>query len=144
MIRWQDTLSQNGMPWEAGGFGLADGYGMESLEGLKAFLDAVHIRMCLVRPYQNLANYPLVEPRELLPSFDNAMFEYKELPGFSMLASFPFSGNAFSTISCTPQRSRPTPVFWKSRSLPATCKPFSPGCHVCIRMYSDSSLRKRI
>ena len=26
MIRWQDTLSQNGMPWEAGGFGLADGY----------------------------------------------------------------------------------------------------------------------
>ena len=86
MIRWQDTLSQNGMPWEAGGFGLADGYGMESLEDLKAFLDAVHIRMCLVRPYQNLANYPLVEPRELLPSFDNAMFEYKELPGFSMLA----------------------------------------------------------
>lgn len=86
MIRWQDTFSQNGMPWEGDGYGFGDYGGPDSLEGLKAFLDAVHIRLCLVRPYQLLAHYPLVEPRELLPSFDNAMFEYKELPGFSMLA----------------------------------------------------------
>ncbi len=86
MIRWQDILSQNGMPWENGGYGFGEYDGLNSLKELKAFLDAVHIRLCLVRPYQLLAHYPLVEPRELLPSFDNAMFEYKELPGFSMLA----------------------------------------------------------
>ena len=56
------------------------------LDELKRFLDAVHIRFCLVKPYQEHKNYPLVEGRELLPSFDNDMFEYKDLPGFSMVA----------------------------------------------------------
>ena len=41
---------------------------------------------CLVKPYQENKNYPLVEGRELLPSFDNDMFEYKDLPGFALVA----------------------------------------------------------
>lgn len=57
-----------------------------TLGELRQFLDAVHIRQCLVRPYQEIADYPLVEGRELLPSFDNDMYEYPELPGFAMVA----------------------------------------------------------
>ncbi|MDE5832773.1 MAG: hypothetical protein K2H64_07305 [Desulfovibrio sp.] len=56
------------------------------LASLKSFLDAIHIRNCLVRPYQEISGYPLVEARELLPSFENAMQEYSELPGFSLVA----------------------------------------------------------
>ena len=57
-----------------------------TLGELRQFLDAVHIRQCLVRPYQELPAYPLVEGRELLPSFDNDMYEYAALPGFAMVA----------------------------------------------------------
>ncbi len=87
LIRWQDVLSRNGMPWKDNGYEIEESFeGLQTLDDLKDFLDAVHIRFCLVRPYQTSGNYPLVEARELLPSFDNAMFEYKNLPGFSMVA----------------------------------------------------------
>lgn len=58
----------------------------KNLEELKLFLDNAHIRECLIRPYRELDDYPLVEPRELLPSFDTDMYEYKELPAFAMVA----------------------------------------------------------
>ncbi len=75
------------MPWKDNGYEMEEGFeGPRTLAELKDFLDAVHIRLCLVRPYQTSGNYPLVEARELLPSFDNAMFEHKNLPGFSMVA----------------------------------------------------------
>lgn len=75
------------MPWLDDGYGIDESFdGVSSLATLKDFLDAVHIRFCLVRPYQTNGNYPLVEARELLPSFDNPMFEHKNLPGFSMVA----------------------------------------------------------
>lgn len=57
-----------------------------NLGELRQFLDAVHIRQCLVKPYQELPDYPLVESRELLPSFDTDMYEYEGLPGFAMVA----------------------------------------------------------
>jgi len=57
-----------------------------SLDELKIFLDFVHIKYCLLKPYFQTANYPLVESRELLPSFEGDLFEYKNLPGFSMMA----------------------------------------------------------
>lgn len=57
-----------------------------SLEELKTFLDFVHIKYCLLRPYFQTSGYPLVESRELLPSFEGDLFEYKNLPGFSMVA----------------------------------------------------------
>lgn len=57
-----------------------------SLMELKSFLDWTHIRHCLLRPFFEVPDYPLVEPRELLPSFEVDLYEYKELPGFSMVA----------------------------------------------------------
>ncbi len=51
---------------------------------LKDFLEYVHIRQGLLAPYHG--GYPLVEPRELLPSFEKNFYEYRELPGFSLVA----------------------------------------------------------
>jgi hypothetical protein len=51
---------------------------------LKDFLEYTHIRQGLLAPYN--ASYPLVEPRELLPSFEKNFSEYKHLPSFSMVA----------------------------------------------------------
>lgn len=57
-----------------------------NLASLKAFLDLAHVKYALLGPYFETRDYPLVEPRELLPSFDVDLFEYKDLPGFSMVA----------------------------------------------------------
>ena len=51
---------------------------------LKDFLEYLHIRLGLLAPYDE--SYPLIEPRELLPSFDKNFSEYKHLPCFSMIA----------------------------------------------------------
>lgn len=59
---------------------------LKSLEELKTFLDFNHIKYCLLKPYFQVENYPLVEARELLPSFEVDLYEYKALPGFSMVA----------------------------------------------------------
>lgn len=85
MIRWQDVFSKDGHPWRDA-CALSEPLAVRDLAALKRFLDAVHIRHCLVRPYQEVKGYPLVEGRELLPSFDNDMFEYKDLPGFALVA----------------------------------------------------------
>ncbi|MFT4300711.1 MAG: hypothetical protein QM579_03070 [Desulfovibrio sp.] len=85
MIKWQEVFSKNGQPWRDATC-LSAPVAISDLEPLKKFLDAVHVRFCLVKPYQENKNYPVVEGRELLPSFDNDMFEYRELPGFAMVA----------------------------------------------------------
>ncbi len=85
MIKWQEVFSKDGLPWQDATT-LSEPVAVSDLDGLKRFLDAVHIRFCLVKPYQENKNYPLVEGRELLPSFDNDMFEYKDLPGFALVA----------------------------------------------------------
>ncbi|WP_428558980.1 MAG: hypothetical protein ACP59X_13090 [Solidesulfovibrio sp. DCME] len=59
---------------------------VRSLPDLKRFLDWVHIKECLLKPYFEHGNYPVVDFRELLPSFEADAFEYKDLPGFSMVA----------------------------------------------------------
>jgi hypothetical protein len=51
---------------------------------LKEFLEYTHIHRGLLAPYS--ASYPLIEPRELLPSFEKNFSEYKHLPSFSMVA----------------------------------------------------------
>jgi hypothetical protein len=53
------------------------------LQELTRILDFVHIEASLLRPYGQ--DYPLVEPRELVPSFDAPYIEYQNLPAFSML-----------------------------------------------------------
>ncbi len=85
MIKWQEVFSKNGQPWRDATC-LSAPVAISDLESLKNFLDAVHVRFCLVKPYQENKNYPVVEGRELLPSFDNDMFEYRDLPGFSLVA----------------------------------------------------------
>ena len=62
-------------------------YDLKTIEGLRVYLNHVHIKNCLLRPYfENYGSYPLVEARELLPSFEVDLYEYKKLPGFSMVA----------------------------------------------------------
>jgi hypothetical protein len=51
---------------------------------LKDFLEYVHIQQGLLAPYDS--SYPLVEPRELLPSFEKNFAEYHHLPSFSLVA----------------------------------------------------------
>jgi hypothetical protein len=51
---------------------------------LKEFLEYIHLKKGLLEPYH--ADYPLVELRELLPSFEKNFAEYKHLPSFSMVA----------------------------------------------------------
>ena len=59
---------------------------LRSLDELRTFLDFVHIRHCLLKPYAEQRGYPLVYARDLLPSFETTLTEYPELPGFSMVA----------------------------------------------------------
>lgn len=80
---WQDIFSQSS---SIASFTRDGSTALRNIGQLKEFLDIVHIRHCLAKPFQEHENYPLVEGRELLPSFDTDMFEYKDLPGFSLVA----------------------------------------------------------
>ncbi|WP_272699793.1 hypothetical protein [Desulfovibrio sp. Fe33] len=70
---------------------------LETLEEFKEFIDYEHIKHCLLRPYFEEQDYPLVEARELLPSFEVDLYEHKNLPGFSMVA-FERQLNSFQEI----------------------------------------------
>lgn len=80
MIPWQRIFDDNGKIDPSGGVEA------RSLAELRQFLDFAHVRHCLVKPYQDNPGYPVVEPRELLPSFETDMLEYGHLPGFAMVA----------------------------------------------------------
>lgn len=82
---WKQAFTQGDFPWtDADSF--SDIVEISSLEQLKHFLDTVHIKLCLLKPWCETENYPLVETRDLLPSFETELWEYKSLPGFSMVA----------------------------------------------------------
>lgn len=51
---------------------------------LKDYLEYVHMKTALLEAYS--ASYPLVEPRELLPSFERTFSEHPGLPSFSLVA----------------------------------------------------------
>ncbi len=59
---------------------------LRDLDGLRRFLDFIHVKFCLLKPYAENKGYPLVEARDLLPSFEPSLTEFHELPGFSMVA----------------------------------------------------------
>ncbi len=59
---------------------------LRNLDELRRFLNFIHVKFCLLKPYTENKNYPLVEARDLLPSFEPSLSEYHELPGFSMVA----------------------------------------------------------
>lgn len=56
---------------------------IQDRQTLKEFLEYIHIKKGLLEAYN--ADYPLIEPRELLPSFEINYAEY-QLPSFSMVA----------------------------------------------------------
>lgn len=72
---------------EIGGITLADylsGRGQaKDLFTLKRLVEYCQIWAGLLTPYDS--GYPLIQTRELQPPFELALWEYKELPGFSML-----------------------------------------------------------
>jgi hypothetical protein len=59
---------------------------LRDLGELRRFLDFIHIKFCLLKPYAENRGYPLIEARDLLPSFEPSLTEFPELPGFSMVA----------------------------------------------------------
>lgn len=85
-LTWKDAFSlKNNFKW-------TDSYTLQtptffsSFKDLIEFLDIVHIRFCLLKPFlESVDTYPLVHPQELLPSFEPALDEYNNLPGFSMV-----------------------------------------------------------
>jgi hypothetical protein len=60
---------------------------LPTMDALRRFLDLVHIKYCLAKPFFELPDYyPVVELRELLPSFEADPWEYGKLPAFSLVA----------------------------------------------------------
>ena len=82
---WKSAFSKDSLEWK-GEQSFADLVLIRTLPELKVFLDSVHIKLCLIKPYFETGDYPLVEPGELLPSFDCDSWEYAELPGFAIVA----------------------------------------------------------
>ncbi len=58
---------------------------LKTIPELKEFLDIIHIRSALISPLNSWEDYPIIDTRSLIPSFDNDPYEYHSLPGFSML-----------------------------------------------------------
>ncbi|MDD6088834.1 MAG: hypothetical protein PUB69_05950 [Desulfovibrionaceae bacterium] len=81
-ISWRDVFSQGKFPLGKNNIEIYD------FQDMKMFLDTVQIAHGLVRPSQEMPNYPFVEAKDLLPSFESDPWEYKGLPGFSMAVFF--------------------------------------------------------
>lgn len=96
MESWKEAFTKGKISWRDE-WHLRDPLQLDDIASLKNFLDLVHIRYGLLKPYFEHNTYPLVEARELLPSFDADMWEYKNLPGFSLVA-FGRTLNYFSEV----------------------------------------------
>ncbi len=83
--RWKELFTQSEIRW-VDERTVKGPLRLSNIAELKRFLDLAHIRHCLVKPYCEVEGYPLVETRELLPSFEADLWEHKQLPGFSMVA----------------------------------------------------------
>ncbi|MDL2209957.1 hypothetical protein LJC26_04040 [Desulfovibrio sp. OttesenSCG-928-O18] len=82
-VSWKKAFTKSYLKWE-------DHWSVavpeiRDIEELKHFLDLVHIRFCLLKPYMDVPDYPPLDPRELLPSFEADLWEHKDIPGFSMV-----------------------------------------------------------
>ncbi len=82
---WHDAFSQApGYLWKEK-TRLAFPTSFSVLENLKQFLDFIHIKHCLLKPFCEVPNYPLVSPQELMPSFESNLYEFPSLSGFSLI-----------------------------------------------------------
>jgi hypothetical protein len=83
---WQDAFTKvPGLTWK-NSYEISHPSSISTLENLKTFLEYIHVKFCLLRPYFEQDNYPLVHSAELLPSFEPNLYEYVNLPGFSLVA----------------------------------------------------------
>ena len=82
---WQDAFTQApGYHWKER-TKLTFPTSFSVLENLKQYLDIIHIKHSLLKPYCEVPNYPLVAPQELMPSFEPNLYEYSSLSGFSLV-----------------------------------------------------------
>ncbi|NCC23895.1 MAG: hypothetical protein EOM25_01655 [Deltaproteobacteria bacterium] len=82
---WHTIFSQApGLAWDEDD-SLTTPPELTNLVDLKIFLDLVQARRCLIKPFLSSKDYPAVEARELLPSFESDLYEYPDLPGFSLM-----------------------------------------------------------
>jgi hypothetical protein len=82
---WQ-TLFTQAQPAFKDAWDFAAPLRLADMAAFRNFLDLVHIKYCLARPFFETPDYPLVEARELMPSFEPDLWEHKNLPGFSLVA----------------------------------------------------------
>ncbi|SBV94385.1 conserved hypothetical protein [uncultured delta proteobacterium] len=82
-ISWRKAFTKSYLKWDDHWSVRAPE--IHSLAELKNFLDLVHVRFCLLKPYLEVPDYPPLDPRELLPSFDTDLWEHTGIPGFSMV-----------------------------------------------------------
>lgn len=80
-LLWKEAFTLGDFSWSNTN-SFSDIIEITDLEALKHFLDAVHVKFCLLKPWCETENYPLVDSRDLLPSFEAELWEYKGLPGF--------------------------------------------------------------
>jgi len=85
-FRWQDAFTKSPEFRWTDIHTLEHPASLSTLENLKRYLDLVHIKFCLLRPFFDQKNYPLLQPQDLLPSFEVSLYEYTNLPGFSLVA----------------------------------------------------------
>jgi len=84
--KWEDFfLNVNDIHWSDPTTPLPR-FKVDNILTLKKYLDIVHIKSCLLKPYIETKDYPLVDPRDLLPSFETDLYEFEHLPGFSLVA----------------------------------------------------------
>jgi len=84
--KWEEFfLNVNDIHWSNPGTALPR-FKIDNILALKRYLDIIHIKFCLLKPYMEIQDYPIVDPRELLPSFETDLYEYEQLPGFSLVA----------------------------------------------------------
>jgi hypothetical protein len=85
-FKWKDAFTQVPEYIWRDAHSLTHPTSISTLENLKRFLEFVNIKFCLLRPFFEQENYPLVTPQELLPSFESNLYEYANLPGYSLVA----------------------------------------------------------
>ncbi len=85
MVDWKKCFSKGPWPFEKDELFMAEALSITTLVELKSFLDMVHIRQALLRPFAEWKEYPVVDARALLPSFEVDPYEYHGLPGFSLV-----------------------------------------------------------
>ena len=84
-MEWQKSFSKGPWPFEKDELFMTEALSITTLGELKSFLDLVDIRQALLRPFAEWKDYPLVDARALLPSFEPDAYEYHGLPGFSLV-----------------------------------------------------------